>query len=110
MGAGEGKFSGFDALQKATTANKSEGCGVQIAPNDPKLEIIWKLLKNIRLIVMGEIDEEALPTMEDINESVKALNYHKKTLTMMSQIPSQIGEGMIALVEVVKKSLANFAR
>ena len=59
---------------------------------------------------MGEMDEEDLPTMEDVNEAVKAFNCHKKAWRTMSRNPSPIEERMIALEEVVKKSIADAAR
>ena len=57
-------------------ASTDNGSGAQIAPNDPNLEIIGKLLKKFILIVMGEMDEEDLPTIEDVIKAVKAFNAH----------------------------------
>ena len=48
--------------------------------------------------------------MEDVNEAVKAFNYHKKARKTTSQIPSPIEERMIALEEVMNKSIADAAR
>ena len=50
---------------------------------------------------MGEMDEEDLPSMEDVNEAVKAFNAHKRAWTEMSQKKSPIEERMMALAEVV---------
>lgn len=99
------KFNGFYALRKATTASKSQCTGAQIAPVDRNLEIIRRLMKKDRLIVMGEMDGEDLLTMEDVNEAVKTFNCHKAWKTM-----SQIKERMMALEEIVNKSLADSAR
>ena len=67
MGAGVGKSSGFDASQNATTASINNGSGAQLAPKDKNLEILGELLKKVGLIVIGEVYEEDIPTMEDIN-------------------------------------------
>ena len=80
--AGVGKSSCFDASQKATIANNNSS-GAQIASKDKNLEILGTQLKQIRLIVMGEIDEENPPSMEAVNEVVKALNAHKRAWTEM---------------------------
>ncbi|MGN8560582.1 UNVERIFIED_CONTAM: hypothetical protein LI989_08805, partial [Campylobacter jejuni] len=91
-GAGVGKSSGFDASQNATMAQSYNGGGAQTAPKDKNREILGKLLKKVRLIVMGEGDEEDLPSMEDVNEAVKAFNAHKRAWTEMSQKKSPIEE------------------
>ena len=68
-----------------------------------------KLLKQVRLIVMCEIDEEVSPSMEDVNEAVKAFNAHKRAWTEISQnFPME--KRMMALEEVVKKSLEDPTR
>ena len=54
---GVGKFSGFDASQKATITTTNEGSGAQIAPKGKNLKTVGKLLKKVRLIVMGEMDK-----------------------------------------------------
>ena len=74
MGASVGKYSGFDASQNATMASTNNASGTQTIPKDRNLEIMGKLLKQVRLIVMGEMDEEDLPSMVDVNEAVKAFN------------------------------------
>ena len=48
--------------------------------------------------------------MEDINEAVKAFNTHKRAWTEISQKKFPIEERMMALEEIVKKSLADPAR
>lgn len=74
-----GKSSGLDALQKATMATTTNGNWAQTALKDNNLEILGKLLKEIRLILMGEMVEDDLSSMEDVNEAVKAFNALKRT-------------------------------
>lgn len=78
VGASVGKSSGFDATQNTTMANRNNGSGAQTAPKDKNLEILEKLPKQVRLIVMGETDGEDLPSTEDVKEAVKAFNTHKR--------------------------------
>ena len=59
---------------------------------DKNLETIGKLLEKDRLIAMGKIDEEGLPSTEDINEVKKAFNCQKRAWIAMSKIPAPIEE------------------
>ena len=83
---------------------------MQTAPKDKNLDILGKLLKQFILIVMGEMDEEDLPLMEDVKEAAKAFNAHKSAWTEPSQKKSPIEERVMALEEIVKKNLADPAR
>ena len=58
-------------------ATENSGSGVQTSPMDKNLEMLGKFLKQVRLIVMGDIDED-LPSMGQMNEFVKAFNAHKR--------------------------------
>lgn len=46
---------------------------------------------------MGEMDEEDLPTMKDVNEAMKAFNYRKNARSIIVQIPSPVEERIMAL-------------
>ena len=56
------------------------------------------------------MDEEDLPSIEDVNEAVKAFNSHKRAWKEMSQKTFPIEERMMALEEVFKKRFADPAR
>ena len=51
--------------------------GALTASKDKNLEILGKILKQVRKIVMGEMDED-LQSMEDVNKTVKAFSAHKR--------------------------------
>lgn len=97
MDAGVGESRGFDASQKATMSLTDSGSEAQTVRRDHNLEIFGKLLERVRLTLMAEMNEEDLPTMEDVNEAVKASNAHKRAWTEMSQKKSPIEERVIAL-------------
>ena len=105
-----GKSSGLDVSQNAIMASRNNGSVAQTAPKDRNHEILGKLLKHVRLIVMGEMDEEDPPSMVDVNEAVKAINAKKRAWNEMTQKTSSIEENMMAIEEIVKKRLAGPAR
>ena len=73
IGTVVGKPNGFDASQKATMATTNIGSGAQTVPKDNNLDTIVRLLKWVRLIVMGKMENKGLPSMDDANNKTYTL-------------------------------------
>lgn len=57
-------------------------------------------MKKLRLIVIGEVEENS-PVMEEVNEAVNAYDIYKKAYTAISRNTSPIEEKIMATEEVV---------
>lgn len=78
LGVSEAKTSGLDIPNKVIMAEIIDTNGAKLTPKYENSEILRSILKYLKLTSMGEVQEDYIPSIEDIAGAIQASNEHEK--------------------------------
>lgn len=110
IGADVAKKGQHETLRTQTSAETTSKASAD-KPMDKHLATLRDLLKKMRIFYSEEeIEDDFRITREEVAGAIKAFNLHKKEWEEIQVKSTPIEERMLALEQVVKKSLADTAR